>query len=407
MIWFVGQGSRHYANYFAAHNLKYGLFTDKDRPVSAASSIPVIPVDFTSQESILASLPRRPKDLDGVITIYETYVYGAAVITRHFGLPGMTPQAAKTCSDKILMRQKFLDYQPAITPGFASVQSWSDVLGFIRSHTFPFMLKPANLTKSLLVTKNHNPQELKQNYEFATKTIANLYQKHRVRQAPKLLIEEFLEGSVHSVDGFAGQGGVMRILDQVIDYQTGYDIGKQENYHFSRRLPSRLPKTVQSGIRQVAEQGMKALQMQSSPAHVEVVVTKKGPKIVEIGARLGGYRPRMHSYANRIDLYQANINTALGLKPDITASANKNCAVLELFPDQEGLFTEISNLEKLNHLPSIQYVSIKAKPYSRIGLSSQGYKASIIVMLGNEDSEQFERDYAYVKDKVEVRTKEN
>ena len=42
---------------------------------------------------------------------------------------------------------------------------------------FPLMLKPANLAKSLLITKNHNQTELIENYRKTMQRIDVIYQK--------------------------------------------------------------------------------------------------------------------------------------------------------------------------------------------------------------------------------------
>ena len=52
--------------------------------------------------------------------------------------------------------------------------------------------------------------------------------------------------------------------------------------------PSLLPKNIQQQIEKVAKMAVKALGIQNGPSHTEIKVTSEGPKIVEIGARLGG-----------------------------------------------------------------------------------------------------------------------
>ena len=51
--------------------------------------------------------------------------------------------------------------------------------------------------------------------------------------------------------------------------------------------PSSLPNDIQSQIKKLAIKGIQALNINKGPAHVEIKVTEQGPKIVEIGARLG------------------------------------------------------------------------------------------------------------------------
>ena len=213
-----------------------------------------------------------------------------------------------------------------------------------------------------------------------------------------------MEGSIHSVDAFVTSDGTPHILEQIVDYQTGYDIGYDDNFHYSRILPSALSPSQQQALRHCADVGIRTLGIKNSPAHVEVIMTADGPRIVEIGARNGGYRERMHRLANGIDITGAALSLALGQRPDVSATKNDPCAVLELFPQTPGVFAGISHIDELRHLPSLEYLSIKAKQDDTVGKSADGYKACAIVILTNSDSAQFTEDLVFVKDTVHVAT---
>ena len=360
--------------------------------------------DFSSKEALLKTVDTLKTAPDAVIATYENYILASAWISMHLGLPGMPVTAAEACTDKFLMRSLFDKAPEKISPGFATVASKDDVLEFANTHQFPLILKPANLAKSLLVTKNHDVAELVANYEKSTALLSGIYKKYAPGRTPKLIIEEFLEGSIHSVDAFVDSQGVPHVLDQVVDYQTGYDIGYDDNFHYSRILPSKLSLEDQQALRHCAEVGIVALGMKSSPAHVEIIMTKDGPRIVEIGARNGGYRERMHALANGIDITGAALSIALGETPNIQATKNDACAVLELFPKTPGIFEKIDCYEELLALPSTRYASVKAVPGAQIGKSADGFKAVLILILANADAEQFAADLEFVNTQVRVVT---
>jgi biotin carboxylase len=363
--------------------------------------------DFSSKDIILQTVDAiaAKKPISGVIATYEDYILPAAEIAAHLGLPGLPLEAAKACTDKFLMRQKFSEAPEKISPDFSVVHSEQDVQNFAASHNFPLILKPANLSKSLLVTKNHSMEELLANYSSTMEKIGAVYKKYAPNREPKLLVEEFLEGSVHSVDAFVDTNGEPHVLEQVVDYQTGYDIGFNDNFHYSRILPSQLSPDEQAALRHCAGVGIQALGIKNSPAHVEVIMTKEGPRIVEIGARNGGYRERMHRLANGIDITGNALKLVLGQTPEITARRNEPVAVLELFPKTPGNFAGIAHEEELRQLPSLTYLSIKKKPGEYVGKSSDGFKMCAVVILHHADSEQFHRDLTFVNEHVRVVTK--
>lgn len=364
-------------------------------------------VDFSSRSSVLSALDHLKTPANGVMTVYENYVLPTAWIAEHLNLPGIPSTAAEACTDKFLMRTLFANAPEKVSPAFAIVESEADVREFADAHSFPLILKPANLAKSLLVTKSATLSELINNYNQSITLLQTTYKKYAPNRTPKLIIEEFLEGSIHSVDAFVDESGTPHILDQIVDYQTGYDIGFDDNFHYSRLLPSTLADADKTALRHCAEIGIRALGIKSSPAHVEIIMTKAGARIVEIGARNGGYRERMHSLANDIDIIGAAVALTLGQQPNITSKKNDQCAVLELFPKQTGNFTGISNIAILKTLPSLEYLSIKAVEDTYIGKSADGYKMAAVVILHSHDATQFHKDLTYIAEHVAVQTRRN
>lgn len=361
--------------------------------------------DFSSREKVLAAVDSLKVKPDAVFTIYENYILPAAWIAEYLGLPGLPVAAAEACTDKYLMRSLFQQAPAKISPDFREVRSYEEVQAFAQAHTFPLIMKPANLSKSLLVTKSCDIDELLANYERTMAKIKEIYQKYAPDREPKLLIEEYLDGSVHSVDAFVDANGVPHVMKEIVDYQTGYEVGYDDNFHYSRILPSRLAPTEQRAFLECAEMGCRALGMRSSAAHIEIIMTKDGPRIVEIGARNGGYRERMYRLANGIDLMQNALGLAFGKMPQIKALKNEPVAVLELFPQKAGEFVELTMQDELEKLDSLEYLAVKAELGKFIGKSSDGFKAAAIVILHNAKVEVFAKDLEFVNNHVRIVTK--
>lgn len=406
-ILLVGKAFSEIKQYLISNGHYYTLLQDR-----AATKYPQrhfkhrLVCDFSSEETILQAVDtiNIQAPINGILTTYENYILSAARIARHLGLPGLNEQAALACTDKELMRSLFMQAPEKISPDFQVVTSRDDLVTFASSHSFPLILKPANLAKSLLVTKSHNLEELLHNYDHATELLATTYQKYAPNRTPKLIVEEFLEGPIFSVDAFVDKNGEPHVLENVVDYQTGYDIGFEDNFHYSRILPSRLPQSDIDAIRHVAAIGCRALGMTSSPAHVEIILTHDGPRIVEIGARNGGYRERMHRLANDIDLTKNALALSLNRPIDISPRKNNYVGVFELFPKNPGEFQGIANEDQLRSLPSLYYLSIKAEPGQYVGKAGDGYKACAIVILTHCNAEQFANDASFLHNHCQVDT---
>lgn len=362
--------------------------------------------DFSTVDSILSTVDsiQLKQPIDGIITTYEAYVLDASRIAHHLSLPGLSEETAQACTDKELMRTLFAKAPEKISPDFRVVTDENDLIEFAQDHSFPLMLKPSNLAKSLLVTKNNSFSELLANYRKSLDLVDGIYAKYAPSRQPKLIVEEFLEGPIFSVDAFVDKNGEPHVLENIVDYQTGYDIGFNDNFHYSRILPSRLPQKEIDAIRHVAAVGCRALGMTSSPAHVEIILTGDGPRIVEIGARNGGYREHMHWLANGIDITANAIALSLNQLPDITPKRNDYMGVFELFPKTPGNFAGISNEDGLRKLPSLDSLNIKVGLGKFVGKAADGYKTCAIVMLVNSNRDIFMRDLEFLNSKVAVRT---
>lgn len=406
MLWIVGHAFQDIRDYLQSHGIAYGVLVNKAGPTHPAlHDVPTVALDFRSAETLRASADAAAINISAVLVAgYENYVLPAAILAQHYELPGLSLTAATATTDKAVMRASFRTCNPAITPDFAIVNTWEDTVNFMGSHTYPVMLKPTNLMKSLFITKNDSPSDLRTNYDPLVTALSAVVRKIYTMEPPGIIIEECLIGSMHTVAGYVDAAGHSYLFSNIVDCVTGQDVGKQENYIYSRQLPSLLDSSHVTAILAVARQGVEALKLTSTMLHIEIILTADGPKIIEIGARVGGYRTRMYTSACGINMNGIMVDLALGKPPlplgEISHPAS--IAVLELFPDSEGIFQSVTNLEKLHGLPSFSYFSLKPQPGDSIGRSSHGFKASAVVILTADDRQQFNQDLAFVTSEVRI-----
>ncbi|MCA9323587.1 ATP-grasp domain-containing protein [Candidatus Saccharibacteria bacterium] len=401
----IGKNFSGLRKYMAEKNVDFVLFKDSTQN-HADTDTNTKHVDFSKKELVFDAVAHEHEKnpFDATVTLYEQYILITAEIAEKLSINGLPVDAARACTNKSIMRTLFANAPRKISPQFQVVESESDLKAFANTHSFPLILKPANLAKSLLVTRNNTVEELLRTYKKMLEKIEPVYQKYAPHNERIVLVEEFLEGSIHSVDAFVDGKGNPTVLPHIVDYQTGYDIGYDDNFHYSRILPSKLSSDTQKDFIETAEIAIKSLGMKNCAAHVEIIVTEDGPRVVEIGARNGGYRERMHKLAQGIDIYDNLFLAITDSTLDIAAKKDEPCAVLELFPKKTGVFSHVENEESLRSLPSLNYISIKYKPGDIAGKSADGYKAACVICLHNEDAKQFENDLEFVNSQVFVVT---
>jgi biotin carboxylase len=360
--------------------------------------------DFSDKQAVLRAADHLPHPIDAVLSMYENYIVACAWLTTHLGLPGMDETTARICTDKLLMRQAFIKAPQTISPSFSLADSLDAVEQFAADHGYPVIIKPANLAKSLLVTKSNNLEDLRRNYRDTTAALQTAYQRFARDRQPRLIVEEFITGSMHSVVTFADSQGKVTALNEIVDLERAADIGFDDNFLYCRSLPSTLEADQQQALIDCAITGVAALGMRSSPAHVELILSPDGARIVEIGARLGGYRERMFCLAAGTDLLRSAVDSVFGRKPQFTTGQVHPCAVFELFPVQSGRFKGIRHAKEAQDLPSCRYFTAPQKAGNLVGKAAAGYKCCAIVILQNNDPEQFAKDLQFIKDQVEVIT---
>jgi biotin carboxylase len=99
--------------------------------------------------------------------------------------------------------------------------------------------------------------------------------------------------------------------------------------------PSCLSVKIKKQIEAVAIAAVKAIGIENGPSHTEIIVTTEGPKIVEIGARLGGDNITTHlvPLSTGIDMVKSTIDISLGRKPDLKIKTKMGSAIRYLKAD--------------------------------------------------------------------------
>jgi D-alanine-D-alanine ligase-like ATP-grasp enzyme len=408
-IGIVGKCDKNFPSYLRENYPEYELIAFHDYRESHVypdfvQNIYVI--DAGSMDSVSESVTQLGvdfSDLVGLVNIYENAVVAKNLLANFFKLPGMSVESALCATDKIAMRKAFLAADKRITPNFALVSSVEDLREFVFEYRFPLMLKPANLSKSLLVTKATNFDDLVNEFNRAIDLVDQVYSKHGVfGKKPQFLVEEFMNGRVYSIDLVVEADGNCLILPPV-GLVTADDCNIDDFYHYKRFLPCDLSADEINEMNRVAIMGVKAMDLRSTFAHVELMCNAGEVKIIEIGARNGGYRAKMYGKSYGVDFYKAILDLAMGNKVSWNPEFNSYSAVYELFPSALGVFDGISNLDELKTLNSFVSINIPTKRGDQVGLARDGFKFAANVFLANKDKAQFERDSLYVEENLKVR----
>jgi len=334
-------------------------------------------------------LPYRNEILT-VINRREKRVRELAILNTALGRKGIGLEQAEWLTDKYLMRKRMIQHDPSISPPFQLIEDPSSSPRPLRIG-FPLMIKPRNLFKSQLVVRCDGLSDLGGSLRMVASRMDEAANRHGVILKRGLLLEEFLRGRELSIDSFVSPAG--RVYHSpVVELMAAADVGIEDYHVFARILPAQFEPSQIANIERVAEEGIRALQLVSSAAHIDMVYTPMGPKILEVGARVGGYRSEMMKLSFGIDLDEVGFSTSLGKGGDLVPKCEQSTAVLEFFPPREAILKGIKGLEEVSKLESFHRLRQRMRPGEGIGLARQGYRCPLFVVLNHEEGSVVHRD---------------
>lgn len=307
---------------------------------------------------------------DGIMTLAtDMPMRSIAAATSVCGLPGITMDTAIKSTDKGEMIKAFEKFEVE-HPWFYILKTKQDLEIVIDNITYPCISKPTDNSGSRGVMLINSKEELKASVEYSSSC----------GRGGSVIVEEYLTGNEVSVEIIVLDGTV-HVL-QVTDKLT---TGAPHFVETGHTQPSRLPKTDVESIKDLASRAVKAVGIENGPAHVEIMLTESGPKMIELGARMGGDCITTHlvPLSTGIDMIKAVIQLSSGEKPDITPKFNKGSAIR--FIDAKcGVIKEINSVEDALSIDGVKEVSLTKKVGDKLdGVKSSTDRVGFVIAQGS------------------------
>ncbi len=285
--------------------------------------------------------------IDGIMTLASDMpMRSVAVVSNELSLVGIDEETALKATNKAYMRDALRSANVPI-PMYFRIHGEEDFISAVHkiwNSGNKCIIKPADNSGSRGVDLLDEDSDLNEAYKYTV----------QYSRSGEIVVEEFMEGPEVSVETLAINGMINVI--QITDKLT---TGAPYFVEMGHSQPSQLNEQVKQKIADAAIAANKAIGIMNGPSHVEIKVTKNGPKIVELGARLGGDCITTHlvPLSTGIDMVEATIKISLGEKPDISPKWKKGSAIRYLDPGK-GLIQKIDGLNDIKNIPEIMQVSI-------------------------------------------------
>jgi carnosine synthase len=272
-------------------------------------------------------------ELDGVCTFAELSLPISAKLAACLELPGNDPEVVSLTRDKHRVRKIVAG------AGLNEIRSYpvktEEDLEAAAAHVgFPAVLKPVSGADSLGVKRVDSVEELRvafcQMYDVMNGLVVSSGALMRTPQGTitlasenagrfiqlDLSMEEYLDGPEVDVDIVLFKGECY--------FGAVVDNGPTKEPYFAETwnlCPSLLSAEQQKELVDEALATVKALGFTDGVFHVEEKYTKRGPRIIEVNARMGGGPIRLqHKYVFGVDLVTEQLLSCIGEAPSVNKS---------------------------------------------------------------------------------------
>jgi len=202
------------------------------------------------------------------------------------------------------MKQAFLEHNIPCAKGVLLKKDEDFTMAKLEGLNFPIIIKPLDSYSSRGVFKIDSKNKIP-DYIDLTRGFSS---------TGDILFEEFLEGKEYSIESITFNRDT-----QIVQHTEKFINTFPNTVEMGHLQPAGLSNRMRQKINIVVKKVIEAVGINNSASHCEIKLTPAGPKVIEIGARLGG--DFISSYLTQnscgINMDKAAIQVALGKKPDL------------------------------------------------------------------------------------------
>lgn len=282
----------------------------------------------------------KQENINGIITIASDMPMRAvAKVNDEMNLKGINYDVSLKATDKYLMRNA-LKYSKVPIPKYELINTYEDFLNKKEEFKYPFIIKPVDNSGSRGIYKfEHNISNYKEIYNYTVSNSRN----------GKILIEECMTGPEVSVEALTIDG-----ITSIIAITDKLTTGAPHFVEMGHSQHSMLTKSIQEKIKKIVTNAITAIGINNSASHTELIITEEGPKVVEIGARLGGDNINTHlvPLSTGFNIVEAALKICIGDDVKIPILESKGAAI-RYFNPTPGKILSIKGLENIKQIPGI------------------------------------------------------
>jgi hypothetical protein len=332
----------------------------------------------------------RDEGPDGIVAYADAQIAAASALATALGLDYFNSDVAERLLDKVVQRRAFAEAGlpvprcVAVPPRSAA----TELEEVIATADLPVVLKPrhgAASRETHFVTDRAQLRTLISQVQSST-------------PEPDMVIEEYLVGASPPPSAYFGD---FASVESVVSRGHTSHLALTGRLPWAKPLretgltiPSDFPPSLAAEIFALATDAIAALDIRCGCLHTEIKVTDKGPRVIEVNGRIGGFvAPVLALASPGFNFYEVSQRVALGEHVVFDApirTEGVGYVIVGQPPIGARRVSSVTGLDRLAARPDVEAVSLNRRPGDAVDwrLGSHEYVYSV---LGNA------RDHAGVR----------
>lgn len=329
--------------------------------------------------------------VDRLESTIESHMLPVAKVREACTIPGLSYEQVLRCRDKTLMKQVLRDHNIP-TAASRSADSAEEVRGFVNQHGYPIVLKPRAGAGAAGTYRVDNDDEL-----------SRVLDEIGASGETSIAVEEFVEGHEGFYDTLT-IGGYIR-HDFVSHYYPNVLEAMRTRWISPVIITSnRIGAEGYDDMRVLGRQVIEALELSTTPTHMEWFFGPKGIKFSEIGVRPPGVGQwDLYCEANDIDLYGEWASAIVHGSTGGTLSRRYCAATINFRPSQDGHIERYEGVDEIQHkYGDLVFRSHFPPPGTPTQPVEAGYMANAWAQVKHPDYDELRRILTEMGETVKV-----
>jgi len=316
-----------------------------------------------------------------------------------------TTESLEWSTDKISMRERLATFDKNISPPFKVVtdakaktlKDLNDEVGF------PMIIKPSGMRASQLVTICFHKEELEASLKRIFKKIKSAYEENDGIWEPKVLVEQYMEGQMYTIDGYVTSDGKLYFCP-IVSVKTGRSIGFDDFFGYQQMTPTLLNEESIAQAEETAAKAIIALGLRSTSVHIEMMKTEAGWKIIEMGPRVGGFRHMLYQFAHGMNHTMNDVLVRKDKKPVIPKKPKGFAVAMKFFAKSEGKLKSLVGIKKARELKSFKRLYTHKKVGDPCSYAKHGGKSVFDIIMFNKERSELLADIRRLEQMIKIET---